>query len=68
MDRISSIAETTIHLAFVTTKLCLYDRWQCISLEIKKEELTETMEKSSVLCHTHKRQDWVGQAVTGGQQ
>ena len=31
-------AETTIHLAFVTTKLCLYDRWQCISLEIKKIE------------------------------
>ena len=52
MDRISSIAETTIHLAFVTTKLCLYDRWQCISLEIKKEELTETMEKSGVLCYT----------------
>ena len=68
MDRISSIAETTIHLAFVTTKLCLYDRWQCISLEIKKEELTETMEKSGVLCHTHKRRGWVGQAVTAGQQ
>ena len=31
-------AETTIHLAFVTTELCLYDRWQCISLEIKKIE------------------------------
>ena len=53
MDRSSSIAETTIHLAFVTTKLCLYDRWQCISLEIKKEELK--LWRNLVFCAIHKR-------------